>query len=75
MLLEIIIRLTAAHCEAEPANITADTAFKSLGMDSLDITEMILDLEEELGMSIDYSVDAKVKTVGEVAGMVEQMIG
>ena len=75
MLLETIIRLAALHCDADPANITADTDFKSLGMDSLDITEMILDLEEELGMSIDYSVDSKVKTVGEIAGMVEQLIG
>ena len=75
MLLETIIRLTAAHCESDPADITADTEFKSLGMDSLDITEMILDLEEELRISIDYSVDAKVKTVGEVAGLVEQLIG
>ncbi len=75
MLLETIIRLAAGHCENETAAITPETDFKSLGLDSLDITEIILDLEEELGVNIDYSVDAKVKTVGELASLVEEVIG
>ena len=74
MLLETIIRLTAEHCDTDMPEITAASEFKALGLDSLDITEIILDLEEEFGMSIDYSVDTKVKTVGELAEMVEQLL-
>ena len=75
MLLETIIRLAAGHCDADPAAITPETDFKSLELDSLDITEIILDLEEEFGVSIDYTVDKKVKTVGELAAYVEELIG
>ncbi|MBQ1414710.1 MAG: hypothetical protein IIY92_02110 [Lachnospiraceae bacterium] len=74
MLQETITRLILGHCEANAEDILPETAFKSLGMDSLDITEMMLDLEDELGIRIDYSVDAKVKTVGELMEFVEQLL-
>ena len=74
MLQETIIRLILGHCEEGASDIHPETTFKSLGMDSLDITEMMLDLEDELGIRIDYSVDAKLKTVGELMDFVEQLL-
>ena len=32
--------------------ITEDTTFESLGIDSLDIVEMVVDLEDELGIEL-----------------------
>ena len=34
-------------------SITEDTTFESLGIDSLDIVEMVVDLEDELGIELE----------------------
>ena len=49
--------------------ITADTTFESLGIDSLDIVEMVMSLEEELDMQIE--LEEKLSTVGEFVNYIE----
>lgn len=49
--------------------ITADTTFESLGIDSLDIVEMVMSLEEELDMQIE--LEEKLSTVGEFVKYIE----
>jgi len=70
MAMEKLIALLAEHVEIDPATITADTTFESLGIDSLDTVEMIMDLEDELG--IELELDEKVATVGELAAFIEK---
>ena len=50
-------------------SITADTTFESLGIDSLDVVEMVVDLEEELG--IELELDDKISNIGEFVAFVE----
>ena len=52
--------------------ITEDTTFESLGVDSLDIVEMVVDFEETLG--IELELNEKITTVGELAAFVESKI-
>ena len=54
-------------------SITEDTTFESLGIDSLDTVEMLMDLEEEL--NIDLELEEKLSTVGEFVAFVEERIG
>ena len=54
-------------------SITEDTTFESLGIDSLDTVEMLMDLEEEL--NVDLELEEKLSTVGEFAAFVEERIG
>ena len=54
-------------------NITADTTFESLGIDSLDTVEMLMDLEAEL--NVDLELEEKLNTVGEFAAFVEERVG
>ena len=49
--------------------ISMDTTFESLGIDSLDTVEMVMDLESDLG--VDLELDQKVTTVGELVEFVE----
>ncbi len=49
--------------------IREDTSFESLGVDSLDMVEMIMDLEEAIGTELE--LDEKISTVGELAAFVE----
>ena len=46
--------------------IREDTTFESLGIDSLDIVEMIMDLESELGVELDME-DQKIATFQDLA--------
>ena len=40
----------ARQLELDASDITPDSTFESLGIDSLDVVEMIMDLESELGV-------------------------
>lgn len=69
MILEKLIKLLAEHADADPSTITEGTTFESLGIDSLDTVEMVMELEEELGVELE--LDEKVETVGELARFIE----
>ncbi len=53
-------------------DITPDTTFESLGIDSLDTVEMVMDLEEQLG--VDLELEEKVTTVGELVEFIESRL-
>ena len=52
--------------------ITRETTFESLGIDSLDTVEMVMDLEEQLGVELE--LEEKVATVGELADFIESKL-
>ena len=52
--------------------ITRDTTFESLGVDSLDTVEMVMDLEQELGVELE--IEEKIATVGELVDFVESKV-
>ena len=62
----------AAQLDIPAEEITRDTTFESLGIDSLDTVEMVMDLEEELG--VDLEMEEKVNTVGELVDFVESRL-
>lgn len=50
-------------------DITMETSFEELGVDSLDLFQIIIEMEEEFGIQIE---DAEsIKTVGEAVHFVE----
>ena len=53
-------------------DIKPETTFESLGIDSLDTVEMVMDLEEELGVELE--LEEKVSTVGELVDFVESKV-
>ena len=62
----------AAQLDISADEITRETTFESLGIDSLDTVEMVMDLEEELG--VDLELEEKVNTVGELVDFVESKL-
>ena len=50
---EKLANFAAKQLELDVAEITPDSTFESLGIDSLDIVEMIMDLETELGIELE----------------------
>ena len=67
---EKLVNFAAKQLELEGEEITPDSTFESLGIDSLDIVEMIMDLESELGIELDLE-DQKITTFRELADFIE----
>ena len=62
----------ASELDISEDEITRDTTFESLGVDSLDTVEMVMDLEQELGVELE--IEEKIATVGELVDFVESKI-
>ena len=70
---EKLANYAARQLELDVTEITPDSTFESLGIDSLDIVEMIMDLESELGVELDME-DQKITTFQELADFVESKL-
>ncbi len=68
-----LVSYAARQLEVDPSEITPDSTFESLGIDSLDIVEMIMDLETELGIELEME-DQKISTFGELAAFIESKL-
>ena len=67
---EKLVNYAAKQLELDASEITPDSTFESLGIDSLDIVEMIMDLESELGVELEME-DQKIATFQELADFIE----
>ena len=68
-----LVNYAAKQLELEASEIKPDSTFESLGIDSLDIVEMIMDLETELGVELDME-DQKITTFKELADFIESKL-
>ena len=70
---EKLVSYAAQQLELNPDEITPDSTFESLGIDSLDIVEMIMDLETELGVELEME-DQKISTFQELADFIDSKL-
>ena len=68
-----LVSYAAKQLELSADEITPDSTFESLGIDSLDIVEMIMDLESELGVELEIE-DQKIATFQELADFIESKL-
>lgn len=71
MVFETIAKLLAERNDCDVSEIQRETTFQDLGIDSLDTVEMLMDLEDELGMEIE--LDQKMETVGQLVDFIESL--
>ena len=67
---EKLVSFAAKQLDLDASEITPDSTFESLGIDSLDIVEMIMDLESELGVELEME-DQKITNFRELAEFIE----
>ena len=72
MVFEKIAAIIADHTGGDVSEITKETTFEELGVDSLDTVEMVMRLEEDLG--IELEMDGKFETVGDLVEYVESKL-
>ena len=68
-----LVSYAAKQLELNPEDITPESTFESLGIDSLDIVEMIMDLESDLGVELEME-DQKITTFGELAAFIDSKV-
>ena len=73
MVFEKVAEMLANHLSIEQDSIKMETTFEELGVDSLDTVEMVMDLEESLG--IELELEKKVESVGELVAIIEEIMG
>ena len=69
MIFEEIAKLIAEHNDCDASEVDMDSTFQSLGIDSLDTVELLMNLEDAIGREIE--LDQKVETVGDLVRFVE----
>lgn len=67
---EKLVSYAVKQLELDKSEITPESTFESLGIDSLDIVEMIMDLESELGIELEME-DQKITTFKELSDFIE----
>ena len=70
---EKLVKYAAKQLELDIDEITPESTFESLGIDSLDIVEMIMDLETELGVELEME-DQQIATFGDLAAFIESKL-
>ena len=78
MLIDDVIEIICeVRSELNASELSKDTQFDTLGLSSLELTEVILELEERHEVEIDIStVDAadSLKTVGDIVTTLEELL-
>ena len=71
-MLEKLIAYLSKELDIPAEEMSRDTTFESLHLDSLDTVEMLMDLESELG--VDLELEEKLSTLGELADFIESKL-
>lgn len=69
MVFETVAKIIAERIDRDPSEIKRESAFRDLGIDSLDIVDLTMNLEDELG--IELELDQKVETIGDLVDFIE----
>ena len=70
--LDRVKRIVVDRLGVDEAEVTVDASFKEdLGADSLDVVELVMELEDEFDMEISDDEAEKISTVGEVVKYIQ----
>ena len=64
MYFDAIVKIVAERTGCEVSDVKPESRFTELGIDSLDTVELLMSLEDELGIEIE--LDQKVETIDDL---------
>lgn len=74
--LERVTKVVVDRLGVDESEVKLEASFKDdLGADSLDVVELVMELEEEFDMQIDDEDAEKISTVGSAVTFIESKIG
>ncbi|WP_071429227.1 acyl carrier protein [Angelakisella massiliensis] len=69
---ESIVKVISDYREMDPEEITLSTTFEDLALDSLDMTEILMGLEDEFGITIEP--DEKLENVEQLVTFIDDQL-
>ncbi len=72
MTFEKIAELIAENKDMELSDITLETSFEDMELDSLDVIEVVMSIEEAFGITLE--IEDNVKTVGDLVDLVDSLV-
>ena len=69
---DAIAELIAERNDCDVSEITMESRFEDLKIDSLDTVQMLMDLEDKIGIEVE--LDDKVETVGELVEYIMRVL-
>jgi acyl carrier protein len=72
MTTEQLIAMLAEHTGKEPSEISLESTFADLGIDSLDTVDLVMNLEEKFNIVIE--LDQRVTTVNELLQLLQSKV-
>ena len=73
--LAVLKELAAKQFGGEPESIDENAPVDKLGIDSLGFLEFLFELEDRLGISIPQENVANVRTLNELAAVIDSLLG
>ena len=67
---EKLVAILAEYKNVDPSEIKADAPFTELGLDSLDVAELVMQIEDELDVTLEMS--AAYNTVDKLVAYIEK---
>ncbi|MDR0890271.1 MAG: phosphopantetheine-binding protein [Oscillospiraceae bacterium] len=71
---ERIAKYLAEQLDVSVESLSPETTFESLHLDSLDMVEMVMDMEEELNVDFDQDGNFSAESIGELAELIEKKL-
>lgn len=70
-----VVEIVAEQLGADKEKISGDTHFvNDLGADSLDVVELVMELEEEFDVNIPDDAAEKIQTIGQAVEFIDQPV-
>lgn len=72
MILEKVVEILRNYKDEQDLEVTMDSTFEELELDSLDTVELVMEIEEAFDTSIE--MDGELTTIGDVVELIEKAI-
>ncbi|MGM9550941.1 MAG: acyl carrier protein [Clostridia bacterium] len=73
MVFEALVSIIAENISVDESEITQETSFEDLGIDFIDLLDIVMALEDVLG-GVNIELDNDVETIGELVECIERQI-
>lgn len=70
--LEVIQNILKENADVDPSIVNMDTSLESLGFDSLDVAELVCNVEDEL--NIDFGNPEQLSSVADVVDHIDSIL-
>ncbi|MBQ7974297.1 MAG: acyl carrier protein [Clostridia bacterium] len=70
MIFEKVVDMITDYSDIAPDEIKKDSTFEDLELDSLDVVELVMAVEDEFGVTVE--INDGLKTVGDVVEYIEE---